>query len=179
MAAPILSRRGITILIAVIGVALIVERVVASAGGDGDTVVAVASPARAGAARSAVRPPVAAETLLRLDRLASERAAPADDEAIGKLFEPQSWQPPQPKPVLVQAVPVRPVPPPFPYAYMGGMSDGSVRTAFFTRGERVLPVHPGDTIDAVFHVDELNDVQMILTYLPLHETVTVVLGVGP
>lgn len=187
------SRKRLAMLVVAVGSALIVERVVALSAGEGveaaETRAArVAQPLddradEAPAARNA------ADTLdapqrtaasnpegeLRLDRLARRLEAPAAASTAprGTLFDVVSWQPPAPK--IVAAPPPKPVAPPFPYLYMGRLSEDGVRTAFFMKGSRVLPVKAGDVVDAAYRVDEMTEQQMTLTYLPLNETLSVAL----
>jgi len=176
------TRQRIAVLIVAIGGALLVARVFALASDDTE----IAGPAQAKAVRAnagrETAAVVAAASSVQLDRLARhearQQAMPAAPPAASQpvLFDTVSWQPPPPK--VVEAPPPKPVAPPFPYAYLGGLSEDGVRTSFFTKGERVLPVKAGDTIDAVFRVDEMTDKQMTLTYLPLNETLVVALGGG-
>ncbi|MBC7993238.1 MAG: hypothetical protein H7Z15_08365 [Rhizobacter sp.] len=177
------KRQRIAMLIVAVGGALLVARVFALAGDDAEIAGPVqAKPARSSPAREAAVVAAGAASSVRLDRLqaheARQQAVPASRPAASQpvLFDTVSWQPPPPK--LVAAAPPKPVTPPFPYAYMGGLSEDGVRTSFFTKGERVLPVKAGDTIDAVYRVDEMTDKQMTLTYLPLNETLVVALGGG-
>ena len=174
------ARKRMAVLIIVIGSALIGERVVALMAGD-DEVVAPVSHARR---RPRTEPaPAAADSdnsaAVRIDRLvARQQALEADagDVQPASLFDAVSWQPPAVKEVA--APPPAPVAPPFPYAYLGGLSEDGVRTAFFTQGDRVLPVKAGDTVDAAYRVDQMNEKQMTLTYLPLNQTLTVTLRSG-
>ncbi len=180
------KRQRIAMLIVAVGGALLVARVFALAGDDAEIAGPVqAKPARSSPRGSAEPSGVAASAAgsIRLDRLAQhqarQQAAPTAAQPAASqpvLFDTVSWQPPPPK---AEAPPVpKPVTPPFPYAYMGGLSEDGVHTSFFTKGERVLPVKAGDTIDAVYRVDQMTDKQMTLTYLPLNETLVVALGGG-
>jgi hypothetical protein len=179
------ARRRLAILFVAVGIGLIVERTVAS-GGDVD---AAASPAPAVAisdARTSDAPASGAEPgraadkhpRLRLDELARRNARsttpPANADA---LFAVQSWLPPAPPPPRA-AAPVAPEAPPFPYPYMGGLTDDSGRTAYFMRAGRVLSVHAGETVDGTYRVDQLDETEMTLTYLPLNKTVPVEFGEG-
>lgn len=179
------TRQRIAMLIVAVGGALLVARVFALATGDTE----IAGPVQAKPARSNPRgnaapgePAASGASSVHLDRLvrheARQQAVPASQPAASQpvLFDTVSWQPPPPK--VVEAPPPKPVTPPFPYAYLGGLSEDGVRTSFFTKGERVLPVKAGDTIDAVYRVDEMTDKQMTLTYLPLNETLVVAFGGG-
>ncbi len=198
MAALSSTRQRVAIAIVVVGSALIAGRVVALMGGagEGSEVVEAVEPRTSGqrasrhesvatAAESvsmAVEPSAAAPQV-QLDRLAARQRALAADDASADaapqaLFGAVSWQPP---PTLAQraaaaAPPPPPVAPPFPYTYLGGLSEDGVRTAFFTQGERVLPVRAGDTVDAVYRIDEMTEKLMTLTYLPLNQSLSLALG---
>jgi hypothetical protein len=176
------GRQRLAIAFVAIGLALIVARTLASA--SNSEVVPPAQRASRGEATTATpeAPAFARRTdvavpSLHLDRL-SGRVAPAASEGSEPLpvFASQSWQPaPPPAP---PPVPVEPAAPPFPYTYMGGLSDEHGRTAFFNRGERVLAVRAGETIDGVFRVDHLDETSMTLNYLALNKSVQVALGAG-
>ena len=182
-------RKRVAVAFVAVGIALIVQRTIASVGDGGDAVVAapVERPAHAGAQSdagpAAVSPTTqrlassagARDAALRIDRLDARRqsgASPADGDV--SLFAEQSWQPPSPPPAHVS--PPVPLAPPFPYAYMGSLADDAGRTAFFMRGDRVLAVHAGDTVDGTYRVDHLDETSMTLTYVPLDKPLQVALG---
>ena len=174
------ARKRVALAFVAIGIGLIVQRTIAS-GGDADVVAPVEREARSGGAEPAATTPArrasaaTAPASLRLDRLS--RRAPSPDAAASDapLFAVQSWQPPSPPPPPPE-VPVEPAAPPFPYTYMGGLSDEHGRTAFFNRGDRVLTVHAGETVDGAFRVDHLDETSMTVTYVPLNKTAHVPLG---
>jgi hypothetical protein len=174
------ARKRIAVVVALAGVVLVVDRVIAFGGDEGEAPAA----ARVAAPRERVgEPPISATSAasaparLRLDWLEARSAAAAASQNVGALFAPQSWQPPPPKVVPPPPPPPpEPVAPPFPYTYIGGMTDAGVRTAFFARGDRALPVRVGDTVDAAYRVDQLTENQMNLTYLPLDRAMTLSLG---
>ena len=176
-------RKRAALAFVAIGVGLIVQHTIAS-GGDADVVAPVEREARSGGAEPAAptltrRASAAAATAgLRLDRLG--RRAPPPDSAVSDapLFAVQSWQPPPPPPPP-PAEPVEPAAPAFPYTYMGGLSDERGRTAFFNRGDRVLTVRAGETVDGAFRVDHLDETSMTVTYVPLNKTAQVALGGTP
>ena len=161
----------------VLGGALIAERVIELSGAD-EPVVEAAAPRRVRSA-AATNEGQGGATALRFDRLEDRQrmlqasAQPAK-AAQHQLFKEVDWTPPAPK--EKPAPPPKPVAPPFPYAYMGKLLEDGVTTAFFTRGNRVIPVKAGDTVDAVFRVDQMTNQQMKLTYLPLNETLVLALG---
>jgi len=175
------GRKRIAVLVASIGFGLVVERGIAS-GGDDDAAPARDSPAQTVRGASAPAGEAAGPaTALQLGRLAVRRRAAASDAAASAAgetpFEPISWQP------AAASEPAPPPPPPpeaplFPYACIGGLTEDGVRTAFFQRGDRVLSVRPGDTIDGTWHVDQLDEQLMTLTYLPLQQSQDVSLGSG-
>ena len=202
MAALSPTRNRVAIAIVVVGSVLIAGRVVALMGGasedgasEGSEVVRAVEPRSPG--QRASRPTSAdapAESVsmttesraagpqVRLDRLAArQRALAADDERADAmsqaLFGAVSWQPPPPPAQrAVAEAPPPPVAPPFPYAYLGGLLEDGVRTAFFAQGERVLPVKAGDTVDAVYRIDQMTETLMTLTYLPLNQSLSLALG---
>ncbi|HSV70552.1 MAG TPA: hypothetical protein VLI72_10590 [Methylibium sp.] len=165
-----MRKRG-AVLVVLVGGALLVERLVALANAGTEVV----EPVRQGPAGVAARVPAPAPTL-DLERLAARRAWLAKDAAPRSPFEATAWpaaaasRPPEPPP--------KPVAPAFPYAYMGALVDEGVQTAFFVKGERVLPVKAGDTVDGAYRVDRLDEKQMTLTYLPLNEAMLLPLGRG-
>lgn len=179
------ARKRIAILIVVVGSALIGERVVALMGDDAEVVAPIAkSPtrlrARSGDTASNASPDAAA-VAVQLGRLDARQRSLADDAdedgaAPTTLFDGVSWQPPAAK--VVAERPPDPVAPPFPYAYLGGLSEEGVRTTFFTQGDRVLPVKAGDTVDAVYRVEQMTEKHMTLTYLPLKQSLTVTFRSG-
>lgn len=174
------ARKRAALAFVAIGIGLIVQHTIAS-GGDAGVVAPVEREARSGAAEPAAAAPArrasAAAASLRLERLSRRAPSPPADEAASDppLFAVQSWQPPSPPPPP-SAEPVEPVAPPFPYTYMGGLSDDRGRTAFFNRGDRVLTVRTGETVDGTFRVDHLDETSMTVTYVPLNKTAQVALG---
>ena len=177
------ARKRVAVAIVVIGAALIAEQVYTLATApDSDVIAPVAKRSKSRTAVADAAPASTGE--VRLDRLDARQqalaaSAPAKTDKTPPLFESVAWQnaaqqaaakaaPPPPPP--------KPVAPPFPYAYMGGLTDDVGRMAFFTKGERVLTVKAGDTVDAVFRVDQMTENQMQLTYLPLNQTLVVALG---
>lgn len=173
------ARKRAALAFVAVGIALIVQRTIAS-GGDADVVAPVDREVRNRGAEAASAAPArrasAAAAGLRLERLSRRAPPPSDDERASEppLFAVQSWQPPpSPSP---PAAPVEPAAPPFPYTYMGGLSDDRGRTAFFNRGDRVLAVRDGETVDGTFRVDHLDETSMTVTYVPLDKTAQLSLG---
>lgn len=179
------ARQRLALLIVVIGSALIGERVVALMGDD--TQVVEPTPRASNRPRTPLKSPPpspteASTTRVQLDRLDRNRLTSADesdagDDSQAAVFDAVSWRPPAP-PVEAAAPPPAPVAPPFPYAYLGGLSEDGVRTTFFNQGDRVLSVKAGDTVDAVYRVEQMNEKNMTLTYLPLNQSLTVTFRSG-
>lgn len=175
------GRKRMALLIVVVGSALIGERVVALMDSD----ASVVEPTRQATNRLRATPRVptsssadSSAARVQLERLDRARQAlsedtDADDQAPTVVFDVVSWQPPAVKSDTPPAPPPAPVAPPFPYAYLGGLSEDGVRTTFFNQGERVLPVKAGDTVDAVYRVEQMNEKNMTLTYLPLNQSLIV------
>jgi len=66
-------------------------------------------------------------------------------------------------------VPPKPTAPPLPYQFMGSYTRaGEPTVVFLTRGEVVLDVHIGDTLENTYSVDKLEGGQLYLTYKPLN-----------
>ena len=175
------ARKRMAVLIVVVGSVLIGERVVALVGSEAE-VVAPAAPSVSRlrtvprSTESNAPPDMAKVQLGRLDARQRALASDADSAASATLFDVVSWQPPAAK--VDTPPPPKPVAPPFPYAYLGGLSEDGVRTTFFTQGDRVLPVKAGDTVDAVYRVEQMNEKHMTLTYLPLQQSLTVTFRSG-
>lgn len=93
------------------------------------------------------------------------------DEDTGKnLFAPVSWLPPAPPPPpqkVVAAPP--PQAPPLPFRFVGMLEDATRPSAFLARGEALLIVQAGDTVDASYRVDAVSPTEIALTYLPLNQ----------
>ena len=174
------ARKRAAMAFVAIGIGLIVQRTIASAG-DADVVAPAARDSRAASSEAmpAARAPEysasAGSETLRLDRLRAHAPPPDDTASAPPLFAVQSWQPPPPPPPPA-APPEAPEAPPFPYAYLGGLSDDSGRTAFFNRADRVLAVRAGETVDGSFRVDHLDETSMTVTYVPLNLTQRLALG---
>jgi hypothetical protein len=184
------ARKRLALLFIAVGVALIVERTLAS-GGDAEVVSAPtsASSSSSSSGEGVAAPPrsvpparAASAVVLHLEALAERRDAAAAGDAAAPapapLFAAQSWQPPPP-PAAAPAPAVEPEAPPFPYPYLGGLTDEAGRTAFFSRGDRVLAVRSGAIVDGNFRVDHLDETSMTLTFLPLQKTLNVALGSRP
>jgi hypothetical protein len=121
-------------------------------------------------------PEVAAVT----PRQSGEPSAPArlaalpERETIGKrrgeAFAARSWAPPPP-PRAPAAAPVAappvPVPPPMPYRVAGQVVLGEGAQVVLAKGDAVLAVSEGDTLDGGYRVESIKKDLVTLRYLPL------------
>lgn len=78
--------------------------------------------------------------------------------------------PPPPPVVAVEAPP--PMAPPFPHAWVGRLND-QVQRAVLTGGEATWVVAVGDVIDGQWRIDQIQERQLSLTYLPLQQRQTI------
>lgn len=84
-----------------------------------------------------------------------------------------SQRPPPPPPVeTVSAVPPPPTAPPFPHAWVGRFNDSANR-AIVAGTDSTWVVAVGDVIDGQWRIDQIQERQMSLTYLPLQQHQTV------
>jgi hypothetical protein len=89
------------------------------------------------------------------------------------LFSSQSWQPPPPKFVAPPPPkPIAPVAPPLPFRFVGRMLQDGHLFVFLAKGDTVVTVKQGDTIDGVYRVESIGETEVALTYLPLREKQT-------
>jgi len=106
--------------------------------------------------------------------LAQLRRAPSAAEP-GNAFESKSWYvppppppPPPPAPPSPPPPPPKPTAPPLPFTYLGKYQDAAAQVFFLVRGDRVLTVKVGDTIEGTYKVDGIVGTSLGLTYLPLN-----------
>jgi hypothetical protein len=159
-------------LVALVLAVLVLDQQLHPEEDDGVDTQALAMPVRHAGEKAA--PEAALQNpIVRTDRLQARTALNA--EPIGDLFAARSWQPPPPK-ALPPPPPPPPRAPPFPYTYMGGMSDDGKLTAYFGAGEKVIVVRAGDVINSAYRVDSLAAGQMQLTYLPLNQQLVIPIG---
>ncbi len=127
-----------------------------------------AAPVRSAQASAALVAPERDPTLVPVQR---QNVVPASG---GVAFAPLSWLPP-PKPAPVVLItppppPPAPVAPPLPFTFVGLLEQGMGVTqpkAFLARGDALLVVTTGDTIENNYSIDSITAQQITLTYLPL------------
>jgi len=174
MSAPKLtpSHRRIALLLLCVGAFLGAERLFGR--DDGEPAAAAAAADLPAERRMPAADPAATAPVLRLDRLQPRLQGAASAPEVVSPFEARSWEPPAARPKPAPLPP--PVAPPFPYPYVGGLTDDGVRTGFFTKGERVLALRVGDSVDGAWRVEQMTENHMTLTYLPLNLPLGVALG---
>jgi hypothetical protein len=91
-------------------------------------------------------------------------------DGIGKpaspLFSSRSWEPP--RQATPQAEPVAaPVAPPMPYRVAGRVMHDGVMQIILARGDSVLTVREGDTLDGAYQVERIQADRVTLVYTPL------------
>ena len=89
---------------------------------------------------------------------------PTLGEPSGSLFGAQSWQPSAPK---VAATPPAPVAPPLPYRFAGRVQHDGKLQVFLSKGNTVIPVKEGETLDGNYRVEAIEADRITLLYLPL------------
>jgi len=132
-----------------------------------------------GAPRPAPSHPRAPSPILAQAGPAPIRAV-ADAPAPGPLadpFAPTSWAPAPAPPAPVQAAPLAAVPlvatppapsaPPMPFVYIGLYVDEGRETVMLMKGDQLLLVKQGETIDNVYRLERVTADRIDLTYLPL------------
>ena len=88
----------------------------------------------------------------------------------GELFA--APPPPAPKPVAKKSqppAPVAPAPiaPPVPYRFAGKVVTGTEEEILVAKGDLVLPIKVGDTLDGMYKVESISAERIELLYLPL------------
>jgi len=89
----------------------------------------------------------------------------------GELFTVQSWALPPAKAArtvkAAPAAPRQPTPPPMPYRVAGRVVHDGIAHVVLAKGDRVLTVRQGDTLDDGYRVQSISAQGVSLVYLPL------------
>jgi hypothetical protein len=105
--------------------------------------------------RVASASPIGLEQLKR-----SEPSAPQSDP-----FAPRSFAPPaRPVPAASAAPPSAP---PLPFSYSGRLIANGKTETFVTRGDELVSIAPGASIDGEYRVESISESSIVFTYLPL------------
>jgi len=93
----------------------------------------------------------------------------------GALFAPTTWAAPPAK-----AAPPPPPPPPtapaLPFKYVGKQRSGEGWQVFVARGDQVIVLGAGDTVEGTYLVDAVKPPTMTLIYIPLNEKQSLSIG---
>jgi hypothetical protein len=90
---------------------------------------------------------------------------PASPAAQGDPFAPRSFAPPR-QPVRT-ARGEKPGAPPLPFTYVGRVTQDGVTEVLVTRGDELISVAAGRSIDGEYRVDAVSESRIAFTYLPL------------
>lgn len=91
-------------------------------------------------------------------------------EVRADIFGPHTWQPPAPK---ISAAPAAPRPPAMPYRFAGKLLQEGKLQILLAKGDDVIPVREGDTLDGAYRVESIGEAQITLLYLPLKHKETI------
>ena len=80
-------------------------------------------------------------------------------------FSRRSWLPSAPKLVAAAAKPAVPVAPPLPYRFAGQLLLDSGMQVYLARGDEIIPVKQGDTVDGQYRVESVKPTSMTLLHL--------------
>jgi cohesin domain-containing protein len=115
----------------------------------------------AGTERAAIRPEAQPAQSLALP----ERQP--IDKATNPLFTVHSWTPPASGVQAPQAEAAVPVPPAMPYRVAGSVWQDGAMQIVLARGDAVLTVREGDTLDGGYRVEAIGPDRVTLVYVPL------------
>src|SRR5262245_23277011 len=90
-------------------------------------------------------------------------------EPRAELFATRSWEPPPPKASPNAGPPPKPVAPPVPYRFAGQLVQGGRPEVLLAKGDAVIPVVKGDTLDGVYRIESIGETEITMLYLPLKQ----------
>jgi hypothetical protein len=98
----------------------------------------------------------------------------------GELFSSRDWAPPKPAPAAQSAPPATPTPPSMPYRVAGQVVHDGKAQVVLAKGDSVLTVREGDSLDGGYRVESIGRDAVTLVYLPLglRETLAVASTLG-
>lgn len=102
-----------------------------------------------------------------ISRTADKAVALPARSALEKIaadpFSSHSWLPPRPK--FASAVNAAPIVPPLPYRFAGQLLLDSGMQVFLARGDEIIPVKQGDTVDGQYRVESVGATNMTLVHI--------------
>ena len=120
-----------------------------------------------GAGESAARPRDGAASRSPTPFVFRERAPVGEPQ--GAPFDSHEWRPSSPGTAAVVAPPPPPVAPPMPYQFSGALVSEGQLQIFLAKGDSIISVGLGETIEGGYRVDAIDERQITLTYLPLEQ----------
>jgi len=136
--------------------------------GAGAALVAWRSPfddvQQGGAQLAGAAPSNAGESSVTKPGIAAMPPRPEIGEARGDPFAPRQWAPETP---AVSAPPAPPAPPPMPYRYAGKVLVDGAEQVLLARGDVVVAVRAGETLEGGYRVESIDAEWISLQYLPL------------
>ena len=125
-----------------------------------------------------------AHSVAAQDSLPKIQARAFGDVKPEDLFKSKSWfvpppPPPKPPPPPPPAPPPPPSAPPLPYVFLGSYQEpGGKLSIYLTRLGKIYLVSSGDTLENLYHIDDIQDGYLGMTYLPLNIKQTLRIGVN-
>ncbi len=120
------------------------------------------------------------DELITRERLISSVKYGGDNQDNKKklvMFDAQNWNPP---PLIVKApiaAPIStPVAPPLPFQFIGKKLEDGIYEIYLASGDKVHAVTLKTVIDNLYRVDTIKPPTMTITYLPLNQAQTLVIG---
>lgn len=89
------------------------------------------------------------------------------------LFSTRNWNPPPTQASIAVAAPVAP---PLSFAFLGKKLEGEVWEVYLSRDEQTFIAREGQTLDGAYRVDKISPPTLALTYLPLGQPQTLMIG---
>lgn len=102
----------------------------------------------------------------------------ADDDPfrVVSFLPPQAAAPPAPPPLP----PAKPTAPPFPFRYFGKMVDVNGNpVTYLARDDELIPIRVNDVLQDAYRIDAMDQNQIVVTYLPLNEKMTISIDSPP
>ncbi|MBY0572792.1 MAG: hypothetical protein K2P84_03845 [Undibacterium sp.] len=113
------------------------------------------------------------------ERLIGSDVSTAKKNKLIDLFVVQSWTSPPPvvKPPPVQVAPtLTPMAPPLPFQFIGKKFEDGIYEVYLASGDKTYVVSVNTVIDNLYHVDAIKPPTLTMTYLPLKQAQTMMIG---
>ena len=128
--------------------------------------------AKRDAGKDADSSPQDADSQKRAGRFALPDRMPLSAQR-GDLFGTHSWQPQAPKIGAAPAASAAPTVPSMPYKFAGKLLQDGKLQIFLSKGDAVVAIQEGDTLDGAYRVESIEEAQITLLYLPLKRKETI------